>query len=313
MRSKLVRVLLCLGMFQRAGFDPERVVEWCGNINYLQCVIPGPDQRSASFDADSLPPSASSSPNPIRGAIGLGGGDSSRLRPPSLNTALPNQQHSSSREHRGDASPRSVRRTFSNTTPNQPVTVVLPEPNKCEGAGGKTSGPDMHSVWEFPPEFRFDLDEKAMRVRCALPRGPPNRAPDEQVSVTYYDQLHSWYLISNPFVFVIWFINVLFRSQFKYVLFDYHFKVLVRPNIWMFGDRSFVSTRLDAQVERYNAFMKGLLESQEPFVIIEIGVSLHSNWYFLIQLEPHMRLQGMSKNTIVFSYTFEPQMKVCYE
>ena len=180
-----------LGMFQRAGFDPERVVEWCGNINYLQCVIPGPDQRSASFDADSLPPSAPSSPNPVRGAIGLCGGDSSRLRPPSPNMPLPNQQlSSSSREKRGDASPRSVRRTFSNTTPAQPVTVVLPEPNKCESSGGKTSGPDLHAVWEFPPEFRFDLDEQAMRARSDLPCGPPNRVSDEQVSVNY-DHLHS--------------------------------------------------------------------------------------------------------------------------
>lgn len=27
-----------LGLFQLAGFDPERVVEWCGNINYLQVL-----------------------------------------------------------------------------------------------------------------------------------------------------------------------------------------------------------------------------------------------------------------------------------
>lgn len=185
--------LTCLGLFQQTGFDPVRVVEWCGNINYLQCVIPGPDQRTgsmSSFDSDSRGPSAPTSPAPIRGA-GVGFNDSSSLRPPTPYRPLPSQlqqpsSSSSSSDRRGGTSPRSVRRTFSNTTPSpSPVAVTLNEPDKPAEAGGKGSSPDMQAVWEFPAQFQFDLDEKTMQARGSLPRGPPTRVPNEQVSLCF--------------------------------------------------------------------------------------------------------------------------------
>lgn len=154
-------------------------------LQYLKCVIPGPDQRSASitFETSPLQLSAPNSPNTMRvaGNSGQERSDSSRLCPPTLNRALSTEQQASSpRDHRVGTSPRSVRRTFSNTTPSPSVTVMINDAPKSDGSVGK-SGPDMHTVWKFPSDFRFDLDDTEMKARGKLPHGPPNRAPEEQV------------------------------------------------------------------------------------------------------------------------------------
>ncbi len=49
---------------------------------------------------------------------------------------------------------------------------------------------------------------------------------------------------------------------------------LARPNVLMFDDSYFISSRTDEQEKRFNAFFSEIISMKIPFTVIEIGAGL---------------------------------------